>query len=117
METTLVNQHLIGKSYSEIVDHLEFDEDCGGCCGYASIEETSEIPKGIDTSKLILKNCVEICYSGDYNDRVVLNFIFTDGEGELILGYELNASSGSGWSYGAYAKIIHENQTLAAVSW
>ena len=117
MESTLVNQHLIGKSYAEIVNHLEFDEDCGGCCGYASIESVSDIPEGIDTGKLILKNCVEICYSGEYNDRVVLNFIFTDGEGDLILGYELNASSGSGWSYGAYAKIIHENEVLAAVSW
>jgi hypothetical protein len=117
MESTLVNQHLIGKSYSEIVDHLQFDEDCGGCCGYASIEEISEIPKGIDKNKLTLKNCVEISYGGEYNERVVLNFIFTDGEGELILGYELTASSGSGWSYGAYAKIMHENQLLAGVSW
>lgn len=117
METNLVNQHLIGKSYTEIVDHLEFDEDCGGCCGHASIEEVTGVPSGTDTSKLTLKNCVEICYSDSYNDRVVLNFVFTDGEGELILGYELNASSGSGWSYGAYAKIIHENEVLAAVSW
>lgn len=117
MEATLVNQHLIGKSYSEIVDHLEFDEDCGDCCGYASIDEIAGVPSGIDTSKLILKNCVEICYDEPDENRVVLNFVFTNGIEEIILGYELTAGSGSGWSYGAYAMIVHENQKLAEVNW
>lgn len=117
METTKVNQHLIGLSYNDIVPKLEFIENEGDCCGYASYDVVSELPEGTSTNNLVLKDCVQIQYDKEYADRCVLNFVFSAPEGELILGYELTAGSGSGWTYGAFVKVKLNDEVLAAASW
>lgn len=118
METTRINQHLIGMSYKDIVPKLEIFEDSGDCCGYASCEQVGVIPDHVDIEKLVCKDCVKIEYDESYcGNRSVVNFVFTDGEGELILGYELSAGSGSGWSYGAYVQLKLGDEVLAEESW
>ncbi len=121
METTRVNQHLIGLTYDELIPKLEFIDDPGGGCGYSFCEESTAIPKGVNVHELVLKDCVSITYETDINfgpSRSVLNFVFTDKEGnEVVLGYELEAGSGSGWGYGAFIIIEHEGKTLAKESW
>lgn len=117
MKTEQINQHLVGKTYNEIVPHLKFTEDNGDCCGFADYEETSVIPEGVDLNKLTLRDCILIDYGDNYGSRSVVNFVFTDGEGDLILGYELRAGSGSGWSYGAYVQIRLHGEVLAEESW
>ena len=119
MKTERVHQDLIGKSYSDIVSKLKITEDHEDCCGYASCKTTDNvIPEGVDTESLVLKDCVHIQYEIEYeSDRSVLNFVFTDGVGDLILGYELTAGSGSGWRYGAWVTLSYEDRVLAEVSW
>ena len=119
METNRVNQHLIGLTYDELIPKLEFINDPGDCCGYSSCEESTAIPEGVNVHELVLKDCVQITYESDRSSgRSVLNFVFTDKEGnEVVLGYELEAGSGSGWSYGAFIIIEHEGKTLAKESW
>lgn len=117
MNTEKVNQHLIGKSYREIVDNLRVEEDGGDCCGWAGCNVT-EIPANVDVEALVLRDCVQIDYDDEDFSRVVLNFVFSDGDrGEVILGYELSAGSGSGWSYGAYAAVELGGEVLASASW
>lgn len=118
MNTEKVNQHLIGKTYRDIVDNLEEKGDHGDCCGWYSCDITN-LPEGTDLDSLILKDCVQIDYSEDScSSRSVLNFVFADGEmGEVILGYELAAGSGSGWSYGAYVSLHLDGQELIQVSY
>lgn len=117
MNTEKVNQHLIGKSYREIVDNIEIVEDGVDCCGWAGCEIT-HMPEGVDLDSLVLKDCVQIDYAEDDFSRTVLNFVFADGnEGEVILGYELSAGSGSGWSYGAYVSLKLGDEELASASW
>ena len=118
MKVEQVNQHLIGKSYHDIVDHLQWDEDGGDCCGWYNYEEFSGIPEDVNLSDLVLKDCTVIEYGGDLKDRCVLNFVFVDkNESNVILGYELSAGSGSGWSYGAYVTCSHNGVELATTSW
>ena len=121
METTRVNQHLIGLTYDELIPKLEFIDDQGDCSGYSFYEERTAIPKGVNVHELVLKDCVSITYETNGNfgpSRSVLNFVFTDKEGnEVVLGYELVAGSGSSWSYGAFIIIEHEGKTLAEESW
>lgn len=119
METNRVNQHLIGLSYNEIIPKLEFVDDQGDCCGYSSLIEIGDIPKDISADDLVLKDCVSIVYNSSYSEgRSVLNFVFSTKAGdEVVLGYELEAGSGSGWSYGAFIRIEHEGKTLAEESW
>ena len=116
METTRVHQDLIGKSYEEIKQALVIVEDGGGCCGWSDYDVTT-IPEGVDVTKLVLKDCVQIDYDEEYSNRVVLNFVFSDGKGELVLGYDLSAGSGSGWSYGAYVTLSLGERELATASW
>lgn len=117
MLTTKVHQDLIGKTYKEIVEAIKIDEDNGGCCGYAECDEVSIIPDDVNKESLTLKDCVEIEYDDRYEDRKVLNFVFTDGHGDLILGYELRAGSGSGWNYGAYVALRLEDKDICEASW
>lgn len=117
MDTKQVNQHLIGKSYRDIIDQLVIHEDGGDCCGWASCDAT-ELPEGINLDSLVLKDCVRIDYDEEDFDRVVLNFVFADGDsGEVILGYDMSAGSGSGWAYGAYVALTLDGQELAGASW
>lgn len=118
MQTEKVNQHLIGKSYHDIVDHLVIDEDQGDCCGWASCETITSLPDTIDLSKLVLEDCVQISYDDNDMSRVVVNFVFTDNVSDtVILGYELSAGSGSGWGYGAYVSMKLDGEELAGASW
>ena len=122
MNAEKINQHLVGLTYSDIVDRLVIDEDGGDCCGYAHCEENQPIPVDVDKSNLVLKDCIRLDYKDEESDsdgeRVVLNFVFGDGErGDLILGYELSAGSGSGWAYGAYVRLSHDGKVLAEASW
>ena len=120
MQTTKVHQNLIGKSYREIVERLEITSDQGDCCGFASCDEPDAVPSDVNTSELVLKDCVLIEYDSPYNDadRQVLNFIFVNPKGdELLLGYELCAGSGSGWAYGAWVTLSLDGEELATASW
>lgn len=119
MDAVKVNQHLIGKSYKDIVDHLEIVEEQGDCCGYAGANVCTALPADLDTSTLVLKDCVQISYEEEYaSARTVLNFIFSTPNGdEVVYGYELSAGSGSGWSYGAYVKLMLQGEVLAEESW
>lgn len=118
METNRVNQHLVGSKYEDILPKLSIFEDQGDCCGYASCEEQFTLPLDTDIAKLVLKDCVQIDYNEDYDgSRSVVNFVFTDGEGEWILGYKLSAGSGSGWGYGAYVQLKLGDEVLAEESW
>lgn len=119
MDITTVHEALIHKSYADVVPHLAFIEDHGDCCGWAKIKEVASIPDDVDVNKLILVGCTLTNYTNSHDDmdRQVLNFVFKDKQHEVVLGYELSAGSGSGWSYGAYAKILHGSDELAAVRW
>ncbi|RQZ76427.1 hypothetical protein DF052_00280 [Burkholderia glumae] len=61
---------------------------------------------------------VKIEYDCDEGERVVMNFIFDLGDKKgLILGHELSAGSGSGWSYGAYCTLNFNGEEIASASW
>lgn len=108
MQATHEYTHLIGKTYAEVIPHMEFYIDDGDCCGYATIETTADIPAPIDVSELLLEGCVRYNYESGDEDREVLNFVFVrytpETKEQLLVGYELTAGSGSGWHYGVYAK-------------
>lgn len=115
MKTEKVMQHLIGKTYGEIVSHLSIEEDDGDCCGYAFVS----VSDGVERQDAILFDVVRIEYDNERDEeRVVVNFIFDlGGESGLILGYDLSAGSGSGWSYGAYCSLKYKNEEVASASW
>lgn len=118
MNTIQVHEELTGKSYAEVIGKLEILTDDGECCGWAKCEQADVIPDGVDTNTLTLKSCVKIEYGEKDFSREVLNFIFTTPNGsEVLLGYELSAGSGSGWSYGAWVSIKLDGKTLAETSW
>lgn len=120
MKTEKIMQHLIGKTYKEVVVSLSISQDDGDCCGCANVEITDAL-KGIDTAaSAILMDVIKIDYnqvSGE-GERVVANFIFDLGEEKgLILGYDLSASSGSGWSYGAFCTLSYGDEEVVSASW
>ncbi len=119
MKTESVNEHLIGKTYDQIIPLLAFDEDQGDCCGFARWDKIGDrqLPADIDTSLLVLEGCALIDYADHNTARIVHNFVFNYKGDKVILGYELIAGSGSGWAYGAYVKMSLDNETLAEVWW
>lgn len=119
MNVTPVHEELIGMAYLDVISKIQIEDEQGDCCGYASCDEvTNEITDSVDVSTLTLKGLVEIEYDDRYNDRRVLNFIFVTPNGsELLLGYELSAGSGSGWSYGAWVSISLGDKQLSSASW
>ena len=114
-------QHLIGKTYSEIVDHLRTEEDGGDCCGWSECSIEDSLVDLKDKAEAVLVDVVEIDYSDEYSDvseRTVINFIFDLGDQKgLIVGYDLQAGSGSGWSYGAYVTLYFDKEEVASASW
>ena len=118
METTKVMQHLIGKSYREIVDNLNIEDYPGDCCGYAEWDVTDEIAQKLNSDSAVLKDVVMIEYEEYSSDRCVVNFIFDLGEERgLILGYDLTAGSGSGWAYGAFCTLSFKDEEIATASY
>ena len=119
MKTESVNEHLIGKTYDQIIPLLVFDEDQGGCCGFARWDKTGDhqLPADIDTSLLVLEGCTLIDYSDCDSDRIVHNFVFNYKGDKVVLGYELSAGSGSGWSYGSYVQMKLGDTVLAQAEW
>ena len=122
MKTTQIMQHLIGKTYKEIVDHLRTEEDGGDCCGWSSCYIEDSLVDLKDKAEAVLVDVVEIDYSddddSDCSDRSVINFIFDLGDKKgLILGYDLQAGSGSGWGYGAYVTLYFDKEEVASASW
>ena len=121
MKTTQIMQHLIGKTYKEIVDHLRTEEDGGDCCGWSECSIEDSLVYLEDKESAVLVDVVEIDYSdedSDASDRSVVNFIFDLGDRKgLILGYDLQAGSGSGWSYGAYVTLYYDKEEVASASW
>lgn len=109
-----VMPHLIGKTYSEVVAALRIEDDQGDCCGWANYEVNDSLKDNDALSKAVLTNTVKINYEDTFSDRVVVNFVFAIGnEKGLILGYDLKAGSGSGWSYGAFCTLLHDDITVA----
>ena len=122
MKTTRIMQHLIGKTYKELVDHLRTEEDGGDCCGWSNCYIEDSLVDLKDKAEAVLVDVVEIDYSddadSDYSDRSVINFIFDLGDKKgLILGYDLQAGSGSGWSYGASVILYFDKEEVAYASW
>lgn len=120
MKTTQIMQHLIGKTYQEIVDHLRTEEDGGECCGWSECYIEDSLVDLKDKAEAVLVDVVEIDYSddSDCSDRSVINFIFDLGDKKgLILGYDLQAGSGSGWSYGAYVTLYFDKEEVASANW
>ena len=122
MKTTQIMQHLIGKTYKELVDHLRTEEDGGDCCGWSNCYIENSLVDLKDKAEAVLVDVVEIDYSddadSDYSERSVINFIFDLGDKKgLILGYDLQAGSGSGWSYGAYVTLYFDKEEVASASW
>ena len=122
MKTTQIMQHLIGKSYKEILVHLRTEGDEGDCCGWCECYIEDSLLNLKDKAEAVLVDVVEIDYSddddSDCSDRSVINFIFDLGDKKgLILGYDLQAGSGSGWSYGAYVTLYFDKEEVASASW
>lgn len=71
------------------------------------------------SSDAVLVDVVKIEYDNDLEeDRAVVNFIFDLGAMRgVILGYDLYASSGSGWAYGAYCILKFGGEEIASATW
>lgn len=118
MEATKIMQHMIGKTYAEVIAALRLESDHGDCCGWAECEVTDHVQAINNSSNAKLQDVVQIDYSDDDSCRVVVNFIFDIGAGEgVILGYDMAAGSGSGWSYGAFCTLWCGEEEVANVSW
>ena len=118
METTKIMQHLIGKTYAEVTAALRIESDDGYCCGWADCEVTDHVQAIHNSANAKLQDVVQIDYSDDYSSRVVVNFIFDIGGGEgVILGYDMEAGSGSGWTYGASCTLMYGEEEVANASW
>lgn len=120
MYCTEILQDLKGIKYSELMAKIQFEEYNGDCCGHARIDKICGIPEDIDASDLTFKGAVRIDYEENEleRQRTVVNFVFYTSDGrEVVLGYEMLATSCSGWSYGACAKIKYDNDVIASVVW
>ena len=119
MKTESVNEHLIGKTYDQIIPLLAFDEDQGNCCGFARWDKIGDhqLPADIDTSLLVLEGCALIDYADHDTARIVHNFVFNYKGDKVVLGYELSAGSSSGWVYGAYIQMKLGDTVLAQAEW
>jgi hypothetical protein len=120
MKTEKIMQHLVGKTYKEIVQALSIEQDDGDCCGCADVEVIDAVKDLEDADNAVLFDIVKIDYNDDGGDgeRVVANFIFDlGGEKGLILGYDLSAGSGSGWSYGAFCTLKYGDEEVVSASW
>ena len=117
MNTEKIMQHLIGKTYPEVVGEISIKDDQGDCCGFADYEVNDGVGDKRGFKTAILHDVVKIDYDNEDGSRVVVNFIFDLGDEKgLILGYDLSASSGSGWSYGAYCQLKYGNEVVAEAS-
>ncbi|WP_241301060.1 hypothetical protein [Burkholderia cenocepacia] len=115
-ETTL--HHLVGKTYTEVIDALSVTEGQGDCCGWSDHCVADCLKDLEDKEKAVLVQVVKIEYDESESDRVALNFIFDLGDKKgLILGYELSAGSGSGWQYGAHCTLHFHGEEIASASW
>lgn len=120
MKTEKIMQHLTGKTYKEVVEALSIEQDDGDCCGYAGVEIIDAVKDLEDADNAVLFDIVKIDYNDDGGDgeRVVANFIFDLGDEKgLILGYDLSAGSGSGWSYGAFCTLKYGEEEVVSASW
>lgn len=114
MKTEKVMQHLIGKTYKEVVSNLTYYSYDGDCCGWSDVE-VSDL---VTDDSAILVDAVKISYEMEEGDRVVVNFVFDLGDQKgLILGYDLSAGSGSGWAYGAHCSLSYQDECIAVASY
>lgn len=118
MKTTKIKQHLIGKTYREVVENLRYENGYGDCCGWSSCDIEDSLKSLSDKENAVLIDVVEIIYYADDFDRCVVNFLFDLGSNKgLILGYDMSAGSGSGWTYGAYVNLYYGEEEVASVQW
>jgi hypothetical protein len=118
MNVTKIMQHLIGKTYKEVVENLRYEEDYGDCCGWSTCSVEDSLESLSDKENAVLIDVVEIIYDGDDFERCVVNFIFDLGSNKgLILGYDMSAGSGSGWAYGAYVSLSYGEEEVASAQW
>lgn len=117
MNVTKIMQHLIGKTYKEVVENLRYEEDYGDCCGWSSCNVEDSLESLSDKENAVLIDVVEIIYDDDL-ERCVVNFIFDLGSNKgLILGYDMSAGSASGWAYGAYVSLFYGEEEVASARW
>lgn len=119
MNVELVLPHLTGKTYKEVIAAIEIDSDGGDCCGWGEATCTDALADIAERDNATLVQVTKITYDSELDqERVVMNFLFDIGFRKgLILGYELTASSGSGWSYGAYCSLEYDGKEVARAQW
>ena len=70
MNVTKIMQHLIGKTYKEVVENLRYEEDYGDCCGWSSCSVEDSLESLSDKENAVLIDVVEIIYDGDDFERM-----------------------------------------------
>lgn len=117
MKVEKIMQHLIGKSYQEVSASLNIKSDNGDCCGWAHCDVRDDIALLASNETTILADVIQYTYDDDDAARAVVNFVFNIGGNDgLILGYDMTASSGSGWSYGAYCDLYYGDELVSGVA-
>ena len=81
---------------------LEFHEDDGDCCGFASIIGELKYKKE-DGNNPVITN-IEYENVGSCGEDVLLITFY--GESKVIAGLEGSCGSGSGYGYGAVASVV-----------
>lgn len=80
--------------------HIDLEEDPGDCCGFNEIETTLLIDKN---NSPIITNMERISDEEGDGERYILTLL---GESRPIAKINTYSSSGSGWQYGAYVKLV-----------
>lgn len=118
MKVERVHQDLIGLTYDELIKNLTVFSDDGDGCGYADVDVNDCLKDLVGNSNAILRDVTRTEYEDDSGASTTLNFIFDLGDKTgIILGYELSAGSGSGWSYGAHCTLSYKDRELAEAYW
>lgn len=84
--------------------HISLEEDRGDCCGFNEIETTLLIDE--NNSPIIINTERTTDEDEDdygYGERCILTLL---GESKPIAEINTYSSSGSGWKYGAYVKLV-----------
>lgn len=120
MKTEKIMQHLIGKTYQEVLDGLSIKKDDGMCCGCAECDVSDFVKQIQDAKNAKLVDAIKFDYADELfgESRVVVNFIFDVGDNKgVVLGYDLKAGSESGFMYGAVCDLFYKDELVASASY
>lgn len=98
------------------VRHYDFDLDQGDCCGYAELYSQLFISEDEQARNPIITKVEEEFNNDGYSETLSVVFF---GEVKKMATIEAEASSGSGWSYGASVcvKLRGTDEEKIAVEW